>query len=165
MRKALAFWGFMLCSLSFNSSAIALSISNSDLWQDATISSFSSAHSAVGGNLNGVFDGQEAGYGHETGNAIFADGSAAGTTHWLEWNTNQAITINSIHILTYHDFDVSDINDRGLSEIRLYYLNGTEWNLFYGWQYTNPNNDFHYGGGPSHQFNPDPQDMTRSYWN
>ena len=153
----------MSITLFFNAAYLfALPVSSNDLWQDATVTDASSVHYATGSNHNGLFDGNEGYYGVESGNSIFADGLSA-TTNWVEWQTTQIITVQSINITTYHDFDERNINYRGINEIRLYYDNGSEWEQFYTWTFSDPNNDLHYGGGPAHQLSPDPHDMNRSY--
>jgi len=106
--------------LAIAGTAMALPVSNTDLWQNAAITIFSSAHSATGNNHNGLFDGLEAGYGNETGNALFADGSSAGTTHFVECLTSGLITVNSINLTTYHDFDQYNIGGPRIVELDAY---------------------------------------------
>ena len=162
MKTKLAFSVTIFCFFVMNGMAMANPVSDSDLWQNATISDFSSEYS--NGYLSRFFDGKEGGYKDETGNALFGDRGSAGTTHWVEWSTDQVVTIRSINLLAYHDFDEFDINDRGFSAFSLYYRNENgSWISFYNWVYTDPNDDLHYGGGPSHQSDPDNHDLIRSY--
>jgi len=140
----------------------ALPVSSGDLWQNATITDKSSEHSV--GPMTNMFDGNEGGYGHENGNALFADsGTPAGFTHWVEWSTSSITTVLSLNLIAYHDFDGRDINNRGFSEFNLYYDDSGSWVQAFNWEFTDPNGDQHYGGGPSYNFDPDIHDMNRSY--
>ncbi|MFC1823268.1 PEP-CTERM sorting domain-containing protein [Thermodesulfobacteriota bacterium] len=161
MKKIFIYCGVILGFFALSGLVYALPVSDSDLWQNAAVTYYSSQHSV--GPMSNLFDGNEGGYGYETGNALFADGFTAGTVHRVEWSTATAITMRSFNLIAYHDFDTRDINDRGFSDFSLSYHNGSSWVQAFTWAYSNPNGDFHYGGGPSYQFNPDPHDMARSY--
>ena len=153
--------GFVAAMLASIPDSGALPVSSDDLWQSANITAFSSQHNA--GPMTGFFDGLEGGYGYETGNALYADGMPAGTIHSIEWETSTAVTLNSFNIIAYHDFDDRDIHDRGFGSFTLFSGDGASWNEIFTWNYANPLGDFHYGGGPSYDFDPDIHDMNRSY--
>jgi len=162
MKKFFLCCGTFIATVAMSSAVIALPVSSTDLWQNATITNKSSEHSV--GPMANMFDGNEGGYGFENGNALFADiGTPAGTVHWVEWSTSSATTLLSFNLIAYHDFDNRDISNRGFSEFSLYYDDGSSWVQAYNWKYANPNGDQHYGGGPSYDFNPDLHDMNRSY--
>ena len=165
MKKSFIYCGVVLAFFILTGLGYALPVSNSDLWQNATITGYSSQHYV--GSMSSLFDGAQGGYGFESGNALFADGYIAGTQHWVEWSASTAITLKSLNLIAYHDFDEDydkrDIRYRGFSDFSLSYHNGSSWVEIFNWQYTNPNGDLHYGGGPSYQFDPDPHDMARSY--
>lgn len=144
------------------SMANALPVSDSDLWQGATIGTHSDVIGTNGSSLKGFFDGKEGTYGREEGNAIFL-GGGNDSIQTIEWSTQSAVTIQSINFVTYHDFDGADITHRGIRSFNLSYWGDNEWNIFYAWEYKNPYGDLHYGGGPSYQFSPEVHDMTRSY--
>jgi hypothetical protein len=131
------------------------------LWQNATYK-YSTGYitSSNGSSRDAIFDGLEAEYGKENGNFIFSNGSA-GTVHSIEWSTAHVVTVGSFNLMAYHDFDECNINHRGFGGFRLYYLDGTEWTLFYNLNNTDPDGDLHYGGGPSHTSTE--HDMYRSY--
>jgi hypothetical protein len=163
MKKKIAIPSILFFLFVMTGIASALPVSDSDLWQGATIGSHSAElHSGNGSSINGFFDGNEGQYGNEYGNAIFV-GGGDNSIQTIEWSTAGDVTIKSINFVTYHDFDGYDITARGIRSFSLSYWNGSEWISFYEWVYTNPNDDLHYGGGPSFQFNPDVHDMTRSY--
>jgi len=162
MNKIFLYYGICGAIIILSSTANALPVSQDDLWQDATITAKSSEHSV--GPMANMFDGNEGGYGYENGNALFADyGTPAGFTHWVEWSTNTSTTVNSLNLIAYHDFDERDINNRGFGEFNLYYDDGGIWIQAFNWEFTDPNGDQHYGGGPSYNFVPDTHDMNRSY--
>lgn len=153
--------GLALCMAAPFSGASALPVSSTDLWQNANITDFSSQHRA--GPMVGFFDGLEGGYGYETGNALFADGMPSGTVHSIEWQTSDAITLNSFNLIAYHDFDGRDISDRGFGHFSLFSGDGATWSEIFTWNFSDPAGDLHYGGGPSYDFVPDVHDMNRSY--
>ena len=155
--------GLGLCMLAPFSGVSALPVSNTDLWENANITDFSSQHSA--GPMTGFFDGLEGGFGYESGNALFLDGIGmpAGTVHSIEWQTSVAVTLNSFNLIAYHDFDGRDIRDRGFGRFSLFSGDGATWNEIFTWNYSDPFNDLHYGGGLSYNFIPDLHDMNRSY--
>ena len=162
MKKFYLCCGTFIVLSTLSSVANALPVSGSDLWQNATITDRSSEHSV--GPMANMFDGNEAGYGHEDGNALFADtGTNAGFIHWVEWSTSTTSTVRSLNLIAYHDFDDRDINNRGFSEFNLYYDDSGSWVQAFNWEFTDPNGDQHYGGGPSYDFDPDSHDMNRSY--
>lgn len=144
--------------------ANALPVSDSDLWQEATIGAHTAdLNSSNGSSIEGFFDGDIASYGQEYGNSIFSS-VGDGEIQSIEWSTASMVTIQSINFVTYHDFDSADITSRGIRSFNLYYLDGSgNWISFYEWVYENSDGDFHYGGGSSFQFDPDEHDMTRSY--
>jgi len=162
MKTSLIIFAVFFCSLVASGGASALAVSSTDLWQDALDLNSSSPQPGDGGTwLTGIFDGQQGGYGVETGNFIFRSTSSPNQT--VEWSTASTVTVRSINFVTYHDFEINNITNRGIQSLTLSYQQGSDWVSFFEWEYTNPNNDLHYGGGPSYQFDPDPNDMTRSY--
>jgi hypothetical protein len=156
----------LICWFGMVGIANALPISNSDLWHDANIDLAGSSpdlNSGNGSSIHGFFDGAQVPiYGREDGNSIFRGGASGQTIYWT---TASEVTVRSINFVTYHDFDGFNITSRGIQSFSLsFWADGdSSWHEFFDWTYTNPNNDLHYGGGPSFQFDPDNHDLNRSF--
>lgn len=57
----------------------------------------------------------------EPGNTVFADGLAAGTLHYIEWQTTAPVTIGSFELYAVHDgYPPRDARYRGISDFKLY---------------------------------------------
>lgn len=63
--------------------------------------------------------------GAEPANTVFLDRAAAGTVHWVEWQTTAAVTVRSFSIYLAHDGTPRDARYRGVSEFRLYAYNSS----------------------------------------
>jgi hypothetical protein len=61
----------------------------------------------------------------EPGHTIFADGLAAGTVHFIEWETLAPVTIGSFELWAIHDRfqDGRNANYRGIKDFKLYAWN------------------------------------------
>lgn len=123
-------------------SAQAALMSDSDLWEDAAVD----AHSGTLGAwpIQGIFD-----YGPYT---MFRDSQPQGTTHWVEWHTAAAVTIESINLVGCHDGAPYNINQRGFSAFRLFYKvnSGDPWTLLHNLPDTDTDGNLRYDGGPSY---------------
>lgn len=145
--------------------ANALPVTSNDVWQNATVLTSGDYTSTPvittnGSSIGGFFDGLIADYGSESGNSIFNDLNDNGVQK-LYWKTASEVTIQSINLVAYHDFDEWNITHRGIRSFSLYYLDDDDnWISFYNWTYEDPG-DLHYGGGPTYQFAS--EDMTRSF--
>jgi hypothetical protein len=97
----------------------ALPISPTDLWQGATVTASTGAHSSS--DLRNMFGGA---FGFaEVGNAVFRDDRTAGFVHALECQTGVAVTVRSFVINAAHDGVPRDANYRGFSTFRLFAWN------------------------------------------
>ena len=99
-------------------------ISDSDLWQGATITADSGDF--IQWPVENLF---------RSDGTLFKDYQAAGYMHWVEWQTSASIYLNSFNLVALHDYgtdpsgDYRDINYRGLSEFRLFSWSGADWTL------------------------------------
>lgn len=89
-----------------------------NLWQGATVTAASplifSAPLAEAEEMFGAVYG-----GTEPGNTLFADGYDAGTVHWVEFNTDQAITLDAIRLQAAHDYLYSTYYLRSINHMTL----------------------------------------------
>lgn len=99
--------------------ADALPFSATDLWQGATVTASTGAHSDS--DLRDMFGGAFAS--SEPGNAVFRDGAPAGTVHAVEWQTGGAVTIRSFILNAAHDGTPRDALYRGFSTFNLFAFN------------------------------------------
>lgn len=73
--------------------------------------------------------------GVEAGNAVLANGKAAGTVHTVEWVTASPVTIKSINLFVSHDrgipsgtnFKSRDARARGISKFELFAFDGNRY--------------------------------------
>jgi hypothetical protein len=83
---------------------------------------------------------------------LFADYEPEGTTHWVEWQTADIITLRSFNLVAGHD-DIyqRDINYRGFTDFRLFAWDNTSsnWSEIYTYQ-TDTDGNGYYDGGPTY---------------
>lgn len=77
----------------------------------------------------------------EPGNALFADFRPDGYTHWIEWNTPNAINLTGFNLFAAHDGNNNSA--RAIREFRIFYKDGANWTKFYTFDPAHP-----YGGTP-----------------
>jgi hypothetical protein len=115
-------------------------VASDDLWditQGAVVTDNSPVQS--GGHYSDITNmfGECEGY-PEACNTLFQDGQPAGTLHWVEWQTPEPVTLQSFHLLAYHDGPPRDANARGFSQFNLYYHDGNDWVELYEYFPSNP---------------------------
>ena len=145
----------VLVLFGFAGTSFAIPMSTDDLW-DVSKGSTVTATSGIltpssywGSFPEGMFGGYNTSY-IEPSNTIFADYQAAGTTHWIEWQSLNAMTLRSFNLVASHD-GAGNINKRGFTEFRLFARSnpGDSWTSVYTYA-TDPDNDSNYGGGTTY---------------
>jgi hypothetical protein len=95
-------------------------VTTTDAWdvaQGTTVTASSVIH---GGSASTFMFGHSAPVPEGT-NTLFGDGQAAGTVHWIEWQTTAPVTIGSFELYAIHDgAPTRDANYRGIRDFKLY---------------------------------------------
>lgn len=99
--------------------ASALTVSSTDLWQGATVTTHSGVHSDS--KINDMFGAVTAP--SEPGNTVFKDGFPTATLHSVEWTVAAAVTLRSFVLFALHDGSPRDANYRGISSFKLFAYN------------------------------------------
>jgi hypothetical protein len=110
-------------------SALALTISSTDLWQGATVTASPTIH--PNSNANDMFGAVSPG--GEPGNTVFADGLPINTVHFVEWQTSSAVTLKSFALFATHDAPPRDANQRGINHFELYAWNGSSYQSIFSY--------------------------------
>jgi hypothetical protein len=98
-----------------------LSESTTDLWQGTNVTSDSGVLS--GSDIGNMFGGNLGTVEPGLGRTLFRDGQPAGTTHFVEWQTPSAVTLQSFALFAAHDGFPRDANYRGFSSFELFAWN------------------------------------------
>ena len=119
--------------------------SSTDLWdvsQGVTVTAHSDLHHIS--NACNMFGNTIQDYQYGEGeNTLFRDNQLAGYAHWIEWQTPEAVTVNSLNLVASHDS--ANTNYRAISKFNLYSWSGDSWNPLYSYDAPNP-----YGGGETY---------------
>jgi hypothetical protein len=129
---------------------LELTLDATDLWEYTNLKSISGS-AVINWGANAQSDLRNMfGYispGLERGVTLFADGSPAGTMHFVEWETKDPVTIKSFQLAASHDRgpvgpsapdEERDARHRGFSHVRLQYWDGGGWQTFYETATSNP---------------------------
>ncbi|MCC6776414.1 MAG: PEP-CTERM sorting domain-containing protein [Hyphomicrobiales bacterium] len=120
------FAGAMVVASWVPATSAPLTISSTDLWNGATVTSNSPIHPSS--NINNMFGALG---GSEPGNAVFIDGQPINTTHYVEWTTGSAITLKSFVLFAAHDGPGRDADQRGFNHFELYaFVGGSYQSIF-----------------------------------
>lgn len=132
--------------------AHSLPVSNTDLWEGATIINSSGviAGSDERNMFGGTFNFLSTDENPDT--VLFRDDKTSSFTHWVEWKTSSDITLGGINLVAEHDRAPRDIRYRGFSDFSLFYRNNLgNWFPIYEYN-THPDLYRLYGGGPNYPF-------------
>ena len=110
-------------------------ISATDLWQIEQLESVRYSVPGGGSPISPVENMFGSTGGAEGGNAVLANGKAAGTVHTVEWVTRSPVTINRINLFVGHDrgvpsgtqFKSRDARARGISKFELFAFDGNHY--------------------------------------
>jgi len=115
------------------SSANALVISSTDVWQYTNISAISAPTIHYDSNALNMFGNTSANT--ESTNTVFNDISTQESWHTVEWTLNSAITLGSFNLVAAHDGTGSpyyrDQNFRGFGAFTLEYLDNNGWQVLF----------------------------------
>lgn len=155
MKKSLLFT--LLFSLFYAGSCFAITMAYDDLWdvsQGTAVTGDSGAmnygNQYWSSDTNHMFGGFSPDR-VDIYNTLFRDYAAAGTTHWVEWQTQSTMTLRSFNLVAGHDGNPRNITSRGFSEFTLFAWDsgGTSWIEVYNYM-TDPDGDGYYGGGTNY---------------
>ncbi len=129
---------------------LEFSLDATDLWEHTNLKSISGSE-VINYGANAQSDLRNMfGYvspGLERGVTLFADGSSAGTMHFVEWETKEPVTIKSFQLSASHDSgplgpsapdEERDARHRGFSRVTLQYWDAGVWKTFYETSTGNP---------------------------
>lgn len=146
-------------------------ISSTDLWDDSISGNIainntsgslggSDVRNMLGGNYGGVEPGQ--------GMLLFADGKAAGYTHFVDWSTSSAVTLRSFNLVAYNEgYDSQGYARRAFDHFSLYYHDGSDWVSIFSQSFKpTAENPHGYNGSPNYWPGPSAPwvDGTQSQW-
>ena len=126
-------------------------ISSDDLWDvsnGATITDHSPLHSASGSQASSMFGYFNTSNLYNEGeNTLFSDRQVDDFVHYVEWETENPVTVNSFNVIASHGTDPYTKNDRGFKTFRLYCStdDSSSWNILYSYDTLDP-----YGGGDNY---------------